>query len=542
MLPTFENTPSFSPTTMSRRGPVSFAKPEIAALIDSLPPSTEPETAAMQGVDDEARRLTKHLNAAHERLKGNSADTNFGRDHLEAAIGAVIVSVVLSIDEIDAILQSLGQTSEPPAPLRPPLDAITRKLSDLRTALIEAPEDGSAVKAVAASVGLGMAAADGSAVEDAIVPVTVLTGCLGAGKTTVIRSLLGVLPNGYTCAWLKNGYGDAGVDAAVARDARIAVKEIVNGCLCCTKVGDLADALRALYELRPNRILVEASGSALPGQLVWEIEKLQDIVRVDGVVSVVDCANFLRINNFSRTAKIQAKCTDLVLLNKVELAGEDKVDEVLDDLNELCPDVSKVRTAGERAAADPAILFGLDGALWRAADALAEAAASAEGDAVHMNADAECFHVLPAKVPAGWSASRAALEALVASAPPDDLYRTKGIVPFSFAEAEAEAVRQGKPPGQDWGTGTNLGDTWWLFNGVAGRLTLEHMPNNAGPASLVLMGRDLKRRKAAFEKALSLPAGSVVDATISRMADMKVASSFKFGVARGLATPALCGA
>ena len=103
-------------------------------------------------------------------------------------------------------------------------------------------------------------------------------------------------------------------------------------------------------------------------------------------------------------------------------------------------------------------------------------------------------------------------------------------------------MRQGKPPGQDWGTGTNLGDTWWLFNGVAGRLTLEHMPNNAGPASLVLMGRDLKRRKAAFEKALSLPAGSVVDATISRMADMKVASSFKFGVARGLATPALCGA
>ena len=142
------------------------------------------------------------------------------------------------------------------------------------------------------------------------------------------------------------GHGPGGVDAAVARDARIAVKEIVNGCLCCTKVGDLADALRALYELRPNRILVEASGSALPGQLVWEIEKLEDIVRVDGVVSVVDCANFLRINNFSRTAKIQAKCIDLVLLNKVELAGEDKVDEVLDDLG------TRSRAAVPQAFAD----------------------------------------------------------------------------------------------------------------------------------------------------------------------------------------------
>jgi G3E family GTPase len=52
-------------------------------------------------------------------------------------------------------------------------------------------------------------------------------------------------------------------------------------------------------------VLVEASGSALPGPLVWEIAKASEIVRVDGVVTVVDCANFARLNNFSRTAKIQ---------------------------------------------------------------------------------------------------------------------------------------------------------------------------------------------------------------------------------------------
>ena len=76
--------------------------------------------------------------------------------------------------------------------------------------------------------------------------------------------------------------------------------------------------------MRPSPFV--ASGSALPGPLVWEIEKEMSIARVDGVVTVVDCANFARINNFSRTAKIQAKCTDLVLLNKVELAGEDLID------------------------------------------------------------------------------------------------------------------------------------------------------------------------------------------------------------------------
>ena len=159
------------------------------------------------------------------------------------------------------------------------------------------------------------------------VPVTIITGYLGAGKTTMIRSLVEALPPGYQCAWLKNEYGDSNVDSAVAADERIAVREITNGCLCCTKVGELADALRALHELAPSRILIEASGSALPGQLVWEVQKLSDILYVDGVVTLVDCLNFERINDFTTSARLQAKCTDLILLNKCELAGESKVDK-----------------------------------------------------------------------------------------------------------------------------------------------------------------------------------------------------------------------
>ena len=232
----------------------------------------------------------------------------------------------------------------------------------------------------------------------------------------MIRALLRQLPAGYTCAWLKNEYGDAGVDAMVAQDERVAVKEIVNGCLCCTKVGDLADALRALHDLGPHRILVEASGSAMPGPLVWEIEKVSDIVRVDGVVTVVDCANFIRINNFSRTAKIQAKCTDLVLLNKVELAGDALIDNVLDDLHELVPDAPKVRTLGEKAATDPGIIFGLDAALWRSSVGAAAAGGGGGGGgaaAVREATDEEhggggrVHHVLPASVPSGWVTTRA---------------------------------------------------------------------------------------------------------------------------------------
>jgi G3E family GTPase len=440
-----------------RRAAISLAPIERERLLKLVP-------LAPCGDSDCATDAT--VSSARDRLEGKSlattAGTNFGRDKHEAALGSTVTSVQLSIAEVDLLRARLAASE---LPLR---DSLGAKLELLREAL--APQSPLLVlKALAACE------------PPSIVPVTVLTGCLGAGKTTVIRSLLRGLPAGYTCAWLKNEYGDAGVDSMVARDDRVAVKEIVNGCLCCTRVGELADALKALHELSPHRILVEASGSAMPGPLVWEIEKVSEIVRVDGVVTVVDCANFARITNFSRTAKLQAKCTDLLLLNKVELAGEEMIERVLDDLHELVPDAPKVRTVGSTAVVDPAIVFGLDAALWRSSRGEGEGEGGGGGgvlraatadEATHMDAEAECHHVLPRGVPPGWSTSRAALEALLKVAPPDELYRTKGIVPFSLVEAEAEAARQGLPA-PTAALRTQLGDTWWLFNGVAGRLTLE---------------------------------------------------------------------
>ena len=190
---------------------------------------------------------------------------------------------------------------------------------------------------------------------------------------------------------------------------------------------------------------------------------------------------------------------------------------MLDDLNELVPEAPKVRTVGDRAHADPGVVFGLDAALWRGSEAAARAVSDAESDADlrgHMAAEAECYHVVPGGVPLGWSATRASLEALMKCASADELYRCKGVVPFTLEEATAEAARQGLPaPSAESGeAGTRLGDTWWLFNGVAGRLTLEPLLACAGPASLVFMGQGLKMLVPRIEKALGLPAKSVMSA------------------------------
>lgn len=227
-----------------------------------------------------------------------------------------------------------------------------------------------------------------------------------------------------------------------------------------------------------------------------------------------------------------------MLLNKVELAGEAKVDETLDDLNELVPDTPKVRTVGEQGRIDSAVMFGLDAALWRSdTTAATSTASSGDGDLIgsdHMSSEAECYHVLPRHVPTGWSATRAMLEAMMAVAPPDDLYRTKGVVPFTFAEAAEEAKRQGIDAPR--GSGGNLGDTWWLFNGVAGRMTLEPLTNIAGPASLVFMGRDLKRRTKPLAAALGLPPMAVTNAAIVSNVQMG-GQLIGCGVARGLCAP-----
>ena len=344
------------------RAPISLTQTERETLISILRSAKHCEDSDCP-LADEQLSLSQTVQDRLEGSKsvGATAGTNFGRDKHEAALGSTVMSVQLSIAEIDLLLRRLAGSE---VSIK---DSISGKLELLRDALL--PTTAGSLADVAASVGLG------SDPAPSVVPVTVLTGCLGAGKTTVIRGLLRGLPPGYKCAWLKNEYGDAGVDKTVAQDARVAVKEIVNGCLCCTKVGELADALRALHSLGPHRILVEASGSALPGPLVWEIEKETDIVRVDGVVTVVDGKavtegrfahsvtaideqratdeNLDHETPLSELFADQVACADMILVNKTDLLDGDQADALVTDLRKNARDgVQVLKTSMGRLPVD----------------------------------------------------------------------------------------------------------------------------------------------------------------------------------------------
>ena len=184
------------------------------------------------------------------------------------------------------------------------------------------------------------------------IPVTVITGFLGAGKTTLVRHLL-QNPQGRRLAVIVNEFGDVGVDGEILRSCALPgcpaenIIELANGCICCTVADDFIPTIGALMALvpRPDHILIETSGLALPKPLLkaFDWPDIRSRITVDGVIAVAD-AEAVAAGRFAPDpARLQAQrqaddsidhetplsevfedqiaCADLVLLSKSDLAG-----------------------------------------------------------------------------------------------------------------------------------------------------------------------------------------------------------------------------
>lgn len=185
------------------------------------------------------------------------------------------------------------------------------------------------------------------------IPVTVITGFLGSGKTTLVRHLM-QNPSGKRLAILVNEFGTLGVDGDILKscaDENCPVENIVelaNGCICCTVADDFIPAIEALMGLqkRPDHILIETSGLALPKPLLkaFDWPAIRSRITVDGVITVAD-AEAVAAGRFapdvaaveaqraaddsldhesplSEVFEDQIACADIVLLSKADLAGE----------------------------------------------------------------------------------------------------------------------------------------------------------------------------------------------------------------------------
>ncbi|KAK8847676.1 hypothetical protein IAR55_005535 [Kwoniella newhampshirensis] len=226
--------------------------------------------------------------------------------------------------------------------------------------------------------------------EDAPIPVTCFTGFLvsvSQGKTTTILTLIQQLPKDYRVVLLKNEYGDVEVDSLLASQSNISgVSEILNGCLCCTMVGLVENALLEIKQtMKPDRIIIESSGSAFPATLALQIRQLEPQgFKLDGVITVVDSLNFRGYEDNSPSAKLQAKYTDLILLNKHHLATERQLDDLFDSLNDLNDETPKIKIGPAPSnPPQPELVFGLDTKLFELVDGEKKSWAEAEGSGWH---------------------------------------------------------------------------------------------------------------------------------------------------------------
>ena len=181
------------------------------------------------------------------------------------------------------------------------------------------------------------------------IPVTVVTGFLGAGKTSLINRLVRARAGAERIGVVVNEAGEIGLDGQLLGDASDDVVEIADGCVCCTSQGELLDAITRLHRAagQLDRIIVETSGLADPGPVVDALASITHVLRLDTMVTVVDAVHALdqldRVG--SPEARQQLQLATHVVLSKIDLADSDAVEGVRARAVALNPDAQVVAAA-----------------------------------------------------------------------------------------------------------------------------------------------------------------------------------------------------
>jgi G3E family GTPase len=161
--------------------------------------------------------------------------------------------------------------------------------------------------------------------------------------------------------YIKNEVGDEDLDTKLVRGQNIVSRELLNGCICCTLVGPFISAINeVIASYQPDRIIIESAGTADPAALALMVGNHPQLLR-DGVISVVDVVNFDGYQDISEVARRQAKLTDLIVFNKVELVNDDRKRAVVGyvrEFNEYSPIVE-----ASKGRLDPRVAFGIESKL-----------------------------------------------------------------------------------------------------------------------------------------------------------------------------------
>jgi G3E family GTPase len=201
------------------------------------------------------------------------------------------------------------------------------------------------------------------------VPLVVVTGFLGAGKTTLVNRLLArrAERDGDAIgklAVIVNELGAVGIDGALLGQGGARQVELPGGCVCCVLGDELDKTLLDMVRTAPDAILLETTGVAEPLPIAWAVQRepVSTEVRLAAVVTLIDAANFIASRRVSAAVDAQVAYADVLLVTKAELAGEAATRDAIAAATELAPRaLVRIGTTDEHAAwleqtlADPAL-------------------------------------------------------------------------------------------------------------------------------------------------------------------------------------------
>lgn len=191
------------------------------------------------------------------------------------------------------------------------------------------------------------------------IPVTIVTGALGSGKTTFVNYVL-TAEHGLKVGVIVNEYGAIGIDGALMMTTKEKMIELPNGCVCCTVRGDLLEAAQQLIETgKIDYLMVETSGlaEAIPVAMTFNAPSIVEKAELDSIICVLDAENYEDNMKRNQTALEQLQCADIVLLNKVDLVDKKRLDDIKKDVKKYIPNAMIIET--EKGRANLKLLLGV---------------------------------------------------------------------------------------------------------------------------------------------------------------------------------------
>ena len=182
--------------------------------------------------------------------------------------------------------------------------------------------------------------------DETMAKIDIISGFLGAGKTTLIKKLIAEAFEGEKLVLIENEFGEIGIDGGFLKEAGIQITEMNSGCICCSLVGDFGEALKeVLTKYSPDRVIIEPSGVGKLSDVIKAVKNIGDEVQINSTATVVDASKCkMYMKNYGEFYNNQIEYAGTVILSRTQNVSADKLDACLKMIREKNEEASIITT------------------------------------------------------------------------------------------------------------------------------------------------------------------------------------------------------